>query len=132
MLLIEATAEDLSDSPMLQAKDLASKSTLRFKLGAVIKYGKSRIGAYNSSKTHSSYGCGRYQSLHAESHAIMKAVNAGFDLSKSEIYIYRDNGLISKPCSDCQNLIRKHKIRKVIYTNESQGLNVKQRNSRKA
>ena len=47
MLLQEATQDDLSDPCMLLAKSEANKSDLRFKLGAVIKYGKTKISAYN-------------------------------------------------------------------------------------
>ena len=42
MLLQEATEEDLSDPCMLLAKSHAEMSGLRFKLGAVIKYGKTK------------------------------------------------------------------------------------------
>ena len=45
MLLQEATQDDLSDPCMLLAKSEANKSDLRFKLGAVIKYGKTKISA---------------------------------------------------------------------------------------
>ena len=106
MLLQEATQDDLSDPCMLLAKSEANKSDLRFKLGAVIKYGKTKISAYNVNKTHSTFGCGRYRSLHAESYCILRV-----------LYVYRAHGLMAKPCPDCEALIRRFRIKKVIYTN---------------
>lgn len=116
-MMREATEEDLSDPTMLLAAREASKSSLRFQLGAVIKRGKSRVCAYNVNKTHPKFGAGRYKTLHAESHCILKAVRMGIDLSKCDMYIYRLSGLNCKPCPDCQRMIKKYKIRKVIYTN---------------
>jgi len=117
MILQEATDNDLSDPSMLLAAKEAEKSNLRFKLGAVIKYGKSRISAYNVNKTHASFGCGRYQSLHAESYCILRAVRLGIDISGCDMYVYRSGGLNSRPCPDCQKIIRKYNIKRVIYTN---------------
>jgi cytidine deaminase len=117
MILQEATSDDLSDPCMLLAKSEAHKSDLRFKLGAVIKYGKAKISAYNVNKTHSTFGCGRYRSLHAESYCILRAIKRGVDLSRSVLYVYRAHGLMAKPCHDCEALIRRFRIKKVIYTN---------------
>lgn len=121
MILKEATEDDLSDPTMLLAAKVASKSALRFQLGAVIKYGKMRVSAYNINKTHRTFGCGRYQSLHAESYCILKAIKRGVDLSRSTLYVYRMHGLNSKPCKDCQSLIKRFRIKKVVYTNVKSG-----------
>ena len=117
MILREATEEDLSDPAMLLAAKEASKSSLRFQLGAVIKRGKTRVSAYNINKTHASFGAGRHCTLHAESYCILKAIKRGINLTSSTLYVYRMHGLNSRPCEDCQKLIKKYKIRKVIYTN---------------
>lgn len=117
MNLIEVSDEKDFDSTMLCAKKAAEKSQLRFQLGAVIKRGKTRVCAYNVNKTHPKFGAGRYKTLHAESHCILKAVRMGIDLSKCDMYVYRLNGLNCKPCPDCQRMIKKYNIRKVIYTN---------------
>jgi deoxycytidylate deaminase len=101
---------------MLLAKSEANKSDLRFKLGAVIKYGKTKISAYNVNKTHPKFGCGRYSTLHSESYCILRAVSLGVDISGCIMYVYRSGGLNSRPCEDCQKLIKKYKIKKVIYT----------------
>lgn len=124
MLLQEATEEDLSHPTMLLAAKEATKSPLRFQLGAAIKQGKNRVCAYNVNKTHASFGCGRYSTLHAESYCILKAIKRGIDLSSSTLYVYRMHGLNSRPCEDCQALIKRFRIKKVIYTN------AKPRNSR--
>lgn len=118
MILQEASIEDLSDSYMALAKSQSEQSSLRFKLGAVIKIGKkSRVSAYNVHKTHGKLGSGRYNSLHAETHAILKAKKQGMDLKGATLYVYREGGLNSKPCPDCQRIIKQHGIKKVIYTN---------------
>jgi len=117
MILKEATEEDLSDPSMMLAAVEASKSSLRFQLGAVIKCGKMKVAAYNKNKTHPRYGSGRYKNLHAEGYCILKAIKLNLDLSRCTLYVYRANGRISKPCPDCEELIRKSGIKKVIYTN---------------
>lgn len=119
--MILQETDDLSDPCMLLAAKTAEKSQLRFQLGAVIKYGKTRICAYNINKTHRTFGCGRYQSLHAESNCILKAIKRGVDLSRSVLYVYRMHGLNARPCKDCQTLIKRFRIKKVIYTNVKTG-----------
>ena len=121
MILQEATPADLSDPTMLLAAREANKSSLRFQLGAVIKCGKMKVSAYNINKTHRTFGCGRYQTLHAESYCILKAIKRGIDLSSSVLYVFRMHGLNSRPCKDCQTLIKRFRIRKVIYTNVKSG-----------
>lgn len=121
MNLIEISNPEDYDSSMLLAAKTSESSKVRFQLGAVIKYGKSKVAAYNSSKTHSSFGCGRYRSLHAESYCILKALKNGFDLSRSVLYVYRSQGLNCKPCKDCEALIKRFRIKKVYYTNVKSG-----------
>jgi deoxycytidylate deaminase len=106
---------------MLLAAREANKSSLRFQLGAVIKCGKMKVSAYNINKTHRTFGCGRYQTLHAESYCILKAIKRGIDLSSSVLYVFRMHGLNSRPCKDCQTLIKRFRIKKVIYTNVKSG-----------
>jgi deoxycytidylate deaminase len=119
--MILQETDDLSDPCMLLAAKEAGKSQLRFQLGAVIKRGKTRVAAYNVNKTHRTFGCGRYQTLHAESHCILKAIKRGIDLSTSVLYVFRMHGLNSRPCQDCQALIKRFRIKKVIYTNVKSG-----------
>jgi len=121
MIFQEATLADLSDPTMVLAAREANKSSLRFQLGAVIKCGKMKVSAYNINKTHRTFGCGRYQTLHAESYCILKAIKRGIDLSSSVLYVFRMHGLNSRPCKDCQTLIKRFRIKKVIYTNVKSG-----------
>jgi len=114
--------DDLSDPSMLLAAREAEKSPLRFKLGAIIRDGKRIVSkAFNINKTHTKYGCGRFNTLHAEANAIYKAVRQGYDLNGSILYVYRYNGLLAKPCPDCQKLIRQYGIAKVVYSKEYYG-----------
>lgn len=117
MILEQATDEDVSDPTMLLAAREALKSPLRFKLGAVIRDGKHIISkAFNIDKTHTKYGCGRWRTLHAESHAIYRAIRSGCNLRGSVLYVYRHNRLLAKPCPDCEKLIRNYGISKVVYS----------------
>ena len=75
---------DLDDppAPMRVAIKESHKSNHRFKLGACIAKGnKVLTKAHNSRKTHPKFGSGNYQTLHAESYAIYKAVRQGISLS---------------------------------------------------
>lgn len=106
---------------MRLAKKASEESTYKhsniFKLGAVVFKGKRVIStANNCGKTHPVWGSGPFSSLHAEGRAIMKAINAGFDLNGASIIVYRKNHLLAKPCEDCQKLLKKVGIKEVIYS----------------
>ena len=102
---------------MLYAVEESNKSTHRFKMGAAISRGKKLLSkACNINKTHPKFGSGYYKNLHAEGHAIWKAVRQGVDLSGSTIYIYRHNNNLAKPCSCCMGLIHKYGIKEVVYS----------------
>jgi len=110
---------DLDDPPppMRLAIKESHKSNHRFKLGACIARGSRILSkACNSRKTHPVFGSGEYRTLHAEGHAIYKAVRQGIDLKGSTIYIYRRNNNLAKPCPCCMGLIHKYGIKEVIYT----------------
>ena len=110
---------DLDDPPppMRLAIKESSKSNHRFKLGACIARGKRILTkAHNSRKTHPKFGAGEYQTLHAESYAIYKAVRQGINLKGTTLYVYRHNNNLAKPCPCCMGLIRKYGIKKVIYS----------------
>jgi|TARA_R110002020_G_scaffold1459_1_gene6560 deoxycytidylate deaminase len=108
--------EDLP-AAMRLAKRESQKSQHRFKLGAVIKRGKRVLSfAHNSAKTHPVYGSGDYNSLHAEGYAIYKAIRRGIDVVGADIFIYRTNGNLAKPCPCCAKMISQHGIRNVVYS----------------
>ena len=110
---------DLSDPipPWRAAIQESKKSQHRFKIGAAIAKGNKVLArAHNSRKTHPKFGSGNYQTLHAESHAIYKAVRMGIDIAGATIYVYRENNNLAKPCSCCMGLIHKYGIKDVIYS----------------
>ena len=103
--------------PMRLAIKESNKSNHRFKLGACIARGnKILTKAHNSRKTHPKFGAGEYQTLHAESYAIYKAVRQGINLRGTTLYVYRRNNNLAKPCPCCMGLIHKYGIKKVIYS----------------
>lgn len=133
MILEVATKEDESDPAMALAAFEAAKSPQRFQLGAVIKKGKRIISSgYNQYKTHPKFGFGRWGYLHAESHAISRALSLGRedDLKGATLYVYRRGCLPSKPCKQCEQVIRQYGIKRVIYTYRIQ--NDKEGTDRKA
>ena len=88
---------DLEDPlpPMRAAINESKKSKHRFQIGAAIAKGKRVLAkAHNTRKTHPVYGSGEYNTLHAESHAIYKAIRSGIDLVGTTIYIYRHNNTL--------------------------------------
>ena len=110
---------DLEDPlpPMRAAINESKKSKHRFQIGAAIAKGKRVLAkAHNTRKTHPVYGSGEFSTLHAESHAICKAIRCGVELSGTTIYIYRHNNNLAKPCPCCMGLIHKHGIKKIIYS----------------
>lgn len=107
----------IKEAAMQCAKVESNKSRGNWQLGAVIvKKNKVIAKAHNLDKTHPIFGSGRYKNLHAEGHAIWKAVRQGIDVTGSTIYVYRKNENLAKPCPCCMRLIQKYGIKNVIYT----------------
>ena len=105
------------DRMMLLARKESEKSTMSFKLGAVIaKKGKILGYGHNVRKTHTRLGSGKFNMMHAEGSAIYSALKSGYDVEGATMYIYRRNNNLACPCIDCQTIIRKYGIKKVIYT----------------
>ena len=110
---------DLDDPPppMRIAIKESHKSNHRFKIGAAIAKGKRVLSqACNTRKTHPKFGSGEYSTLHAESHAVYKAVRRGIDLRGATIYIYRHNNNLAKPCPCCTGLLSKYGIKDIVYS----------------
>ncbi len=95
-----------------EAYKTAQKAQSDFKHGAII-YDKNTIIAkgFNIPRKSHPQGSGIFSSVHAEVMAILNAVKTRKDLSKLEILIIRINKrnqfLLSKPCEDCMNLIKR-------------------------
>lgn len=106
-----------------QAMKEAANATCRFRLGAVIvKNGKIISSAPNQKKTHPKWGSGAYQTLHAEGNAIYRAARRGIDVSGADMYIYRMNNNVSKPCPCCKALMAEVGIRNVYYSGNPESL----------
>ena len=120
MILVEAKSEE-AHSLMRLAKRESEKSTSRFAMGAVITKGKRVLGrGFNSKRFHQTLGSGLYSCFHAESSAIHDAIRCRpvQSLRRSTILIYRRGNNLAKPCPDCQKLLKKFGIRKVIYSSK--------------
>lgn len=116
MILI--AEEDTEGDSWKHAKARSKESVCRFKMGAaVIKRGKVLSSAPNSRKTHRRFGVGRFCTLHAETHAIYRAINRGHDVTGATVYVFRRHGTLARPCPDCQAIMKQHKIREVRYSN---------------
>ena len=103
--------------PMRAAIKQSEKSDHRFKMGAAIARGNKVLAAApNSRKTHPKFGSGDYSTLHAESHAIYKAIRQGIDIVGATIYVYRRNNNLAKPCPCCMGLIHKYGIKDIVYS----------------
>ena len=105
--------------PMRYAIEESKKSTHKFQMGAAIVKGNRVLSrAHNINKTHPTFGSGQYKRLHAEGHAIYKAVRNGLSLEGSTIYVFRKNHTLAKPCSCCMGLIHKYGIKEIIYSGD--------------
>ena len=103
--------------PRRAAMKESKKSRHRFKMGAAICRGnKVLVKACNVSKTHPKFGSGFYRQLHAEGHAIYRAIRQGIDLRGTQIHIYRHNNNLAKPCPSCMKLIQEYGIKDVFYS----------------
>ena len=78
------------------------------------------IGWSHGTKTHSKSNQ-EYKSIHAEFHAILKALSKEPDLRKASMYVYRtirsDNGRgLAKPCKQCLDLINENGIKHIYFS----------------
>lgn len=101
-----------------RAKKESEKSVFpRFKVGAVlVRKGKVISRGHNRNKFDRLWGSGFSKTVHAESSAIRDALNRVNDLSGCTIYIYRRNGLLSRPCDCCMNHLISLGIRKIVFS----------------
>lgn len=100
------------------AKYMASRSTQKMKLGAVLVKKNDILGyGYNSSKTHP-LGSKDYKTLHAEIAALYHCLKRRVDVEGAVMYVFRKNSLLAKPCKWCEKTLRKHGISKVYYTDK--------------
>lgn len=104
------------------AKIEADKSAFKFKVGAVVVKGGSKISSGFNSVRFCSIGVKNYtkwaESLHAERAALSKMNKE--DIKGCSIYVYREgnNGrpLNSMPCPQCMHMLVELGIKKIFYT----------------
>jgi deoxycytidylate deaminase len=93
------------------AEQLSAQSTQRHRVGAVLVKGTKILAkATNLDKTHPQYGSGPYKYLHAEGHAVWKAIRQRRNIDRAVIYIFRHNNNLAKPCEWCQRILDQHNI----------------------
>lgn len=115
------------------AKAVSELSDHRVKIGCVV-VNKHRIvsSGFNShTKCHKvqamldkeRFGCDCPGKVHSETAALLSLIKDGVDLSRASIYVYRShkNGVnaCARPCSRCEQLIKKLGIKKVYFTVEN-------------
>ena len=111
--------EENSPSFMRLAEKECVKSPSNYKLGCVLVKGKRVLGrGFNHHRENKDFGSGRFHDFHAEGMAIYNAlkVRPKQDIRGSIIYVYRKGHKIAKPCTDCQNLLKKYGIKKVYWS----------------
>jgi tRNA(Arg) A34 adenosine deaminase TadA len=100
--------------------DVASSSTFRYQLGAVLTNKKFIIGrGFNSRRYHKLHNFYNWkETLHAEAAAVLDAPKT--QLAHSTIHIARINKagepLLAHPCSCCLTMLRCVGIRRAVYT----------------
>jgi deoxycytidylate deaminase len=107
-----------------RAAKLAMKSTMSHRHGCVVVLNGGVVSeGYNRQTTHMFHSF----SVHAEADALFKIKKMGYPLNDAEMYVVRiatsrfDHCLkYSKPCKECQNVIKKMGVRKVYYSTNSE------------
>jgi deoxycytidylate deaminase len=110
----------------------SAKSDCRAKHGAAICRHKNVLSkGHNSYKCHPKWSYTKVHSkdhtilytIHAEADAIRQAIRRGIDIRGTTIFVARNdnNGgaRMSKPCVNCQKLIERYGIAKIVYTDEN-------------
>lgn len=104
--------------PPLRRAVRAARASLhyRYKVGAVVAMGNRIVSVgINQQKTHTK-SPSRFKTIHAETHALLRA---GHRACGGTIYVVRilANGSfgISRPCPDCEALLRSAGIRRMVY-----------------
>lgn len=117
------------------AKSQSRKSERQIRIGCVlVSKNKVLSKAHNTSKSHplqkrlnqlrfdDEYFDSCDHTQHAEFKCLIKYYNEGKDLSKSTLFVYRENrkGEIGncKPCNACSWLIGQLRIKRVVYIDE--------------
>ncbi len=106
------------------ARYFAVRSKARKKHGAVlVKSGRVVGTGYNKDRNHPLFISPEHIKLHCSRHAEVEAIKeAGSNSNGAILYVARVNNQgkdrMSKPCKLCEAVIKKNKIKKVIYTRD--------------
>lgn len=112
------------------AKYFAEKSQSRQRHGAVVVKGGRVVGTgYNKDKNSPLGVSPEHIKTHCSRHAEVEAIrDAGFSVEGGILYVARVNrqgqGRNSKPCKYCQAVISATKIKRVIYTEGEDNVNI--------
>lgn len=112
------------------AKYFAGKSKSRQRHGAVVVKGGRVVGTgYNKNTNHPMQVSPEHIKTHCSRHAEIEAIrDAGFAVHGAVLYVARVNrqnkARNSKPCKYCQSVISATKIKKVIYTEGDNNVNI--------
>ena len=112
-------SNDVSSEVINLAIKLADKSTMRYKMSAVIFNKKGRIinTGYNRWLLIGHHDVVPHRtSIHAEADAIIGCSLR--DLYNSSIFVFRRNFRNAKPCHNCTKMIRNAGITQIYYSND--------------
>ena len=103
------------------ARELAAKSQLHHKHGAiVVKSGRVLGRGFNKSRNHPRMIEAGQHAMECGYHAEIVAMKDAGNVEGAVIFVARINkkgeDLLSKPCSRCQEVLTKKKVKNVIYT----------------
>lgn len=100
------------------ARRVSKLSDFRIKVGCVISRNRTVISIGHNKTKYNKLWCHPLKKLHAEAVALKLAGRD--DLSGCTVYVYREskNGTprMSKPCEDCEKLLRERKVKRVVYS----------------
>ncbi len=104
----------------------AKRSSFKQQLGATLSKGKRILGVgFNETNRNTKHWTQYWEgSIHAEEAAILQAVKKHgiSELRNSTLHVVRlsksGNLAMAKPCSHCQELLRRFQIKKVLYSTE--------------
>ena len=102
------------------AAAISSKSTMCFKLGAVVAHKGRVVGTGTNCSLRSKYGREYHVSLHAEMAACLDAMSRTRNIRGMEVYVARvlKNGemAIAKPCMMCLKRLIEYGVKRVCYS----------------
>jgi deoxycytidylate deaminase len=116
------------------AEKISEKSSMKQKVSALVVYRNNVLSVgYNRHRGMELdkapvgvvYSGGGY-SIHAEIDALNKALKVypeiKNNMDKLTLYVARKGWRLSKPCEDCQSMLKRYGIKEICFTNGAQGI----------